>query len=1012
MNELNIIQIIKGEDKRNPFTDKEIGEKLNIAREAVTEMRIQEGIPNSRERREKFIYEDIKKILLEDANISDRKLAGRLKEMGYEISRYSAVQMKKDIFERHKEVLIDSDKNEHEAKENAKENVKENVKMDERVDENVDEKVESNVKKYMKHQSGAPFEKIVGYNKSLKVQVSQAEAAILYPPHGLHTLLLGESGVGKTFFAQAMYDFAIKSGNFKKDAPFVIFNCADYSDNPQLLLSQLFGYAKGAFTGAIGDKKGLVEKAHGGILFLDEVHRLPSEGQEILFYLLDKGMYRRLGEAESTRKVDVMIIAATTEEPKTSLLLTFTRRIPMVIELPSIKDKPLEERYELISDFFSKESFRVGKEITITYEAVKALMLYECPGNVGQLRSDIQVACARGLLHAKVNNLNRIIVGINELPAHVKKEILEIHKREPKIENLFNSNINVSPNMLNKETKEKDRYVLPQNIYQFIEEKFSELQNEGLDKKTINKIVSEKVEFQLNNFVKNNELESMDVNKKLSAVVGSEIINAVEKTVEIARNFYDNVQKNFYYCVAIHLSSTCERLRNGKKIKNPQLDYIKSEYTLEYKVAKIMANQINEDLNIELPEDEIGFLAMYLKTFTNDKKSKESRVAVIVLTHGRVAGAMAEVANKLLGVNHAVGIEMSLDESPKEALKRTIEVVKKIDEGKGCLILVDMGSLVTFGEIITKDTDIPTRVIGRVDTVMVLEAVRRAMIPDSNLYEIVEALDGDKSYVGIVEGVQKASGNPKTIIALCITGHGTALKIKKYIEDLTESFDDDINVVSLGLIGEDAVEEEIKKLSSKSNVVAVVGTINPKIDNIPFVSFEEVLNGIGLNKIKKIIGVDDISEKEKIQYKKVTHLEKLLDEEIILLEENCTTKNEAIDKLCSLLQEKGYVSSEFTLSVYKREIVGATFIGNGVAIPHGEPECVIKPAIAIMKLEKSIRWEEERKVDFICMLAINENEKEGILELHSVISVPSKLNKIKEIKDAAEMKEKIIDEIM
>ena len=70
-------------------------------------------------------------------------------------------------------------------------------------------------------------------------------------------------------------------GNNKenKDYPFVTFNCADYFNNPQLLLSQLFGHVKGAFTGADTDKIGLVEKANGGILFLDEVHRLPPDGQ-------------------------------------------------------------------------------------------------------------------------------------------------------------------------------------------------------------------------------------------------------------------------------------------------------------------------------------------------------------------------------------------------------------------------------------------------------------------------------------------------------------------------------------------------------------------------------------------------------------------------------------------------------------------------------------------------------------------------------------------------------------
>jgi len=94
-----------------------------------------------------------------------------------------------------------------------------------------------------------------------------------------------------------------------------------------------------------------------------------------------------------------------------------------------------------------------------------------------------------------------------------------------------------------------------------------------------------------------------------------------------------------------------------------------------------------------------------------------------------------------------------------------------------------MGSLITFGEIITKRTGIPTRTIGRVDTVMVLEAVRRAVIPDTTIDDIANALDENKSYVGHVEGVKDSNKLPKAIITICITGEGTALKIKKYIED-------------------------------------------------------------------------------------------------------------------------------------------------------------------------------------------------------------------------------------
>lgn len=149
------------------------------------------------------------------------------------------------------------------------------------------------------------FSEIVGYDGSIKAQIKLAKAAIVYPPQGLHTLIFGESGVGKNLLAESMWRFAQKSWHKKmgEDIPFVQFCCADYAANEQLLLAQLFGYKKGAFTGAMEDHEGVVDRAEGGILFLDEIHRLPSAGQELLFMLIDKGVYRRLGE---TRNVHML----------------------------------------------------------------------------------------------------------------------------------------------------------------------------------------------------------------------------------------------------------------------------------------------------------------------------------------------------------------------------------------------------------------------------------------------------------------------------------------------------------------------------------------------------------------------------------------------------------------------------------------------------------------------------------------------------------------------------------
>ena len=127
---------------------------------------------------------------------------------------------------------------------------------------------------------------------------------------------------------------------FSPDAPFHIFNCAQYANNPELLSSNLFGHSKGAFTGAVCDTKGILAASDGGILFLDEVHRLNFENRKKNYlFFLDKGIFGKFGENAVWQKANVRIIMATTEDIHSSFLDTFIRRIPVIVTLPSLEDR-------------------------------------------------------------------------------------------------------------------------------------------------------------------------------------------------------------------------------------------------------------------------------------------------------------------------------------------------------------------------------------------------------------------------------------------------------------------------------------------------------------------------------------------------------------------------------------------------------------------------------------------------------------------------------------------------
>jgi ribulose-phosphate 3-epimerase len=476
-------QLLAQEDKRSPLTDQQLAEKLGVRREEITLLRNQLGIPDSRERRREMLTADAADILSKEPDISARALTDRLQALGYEVSRYVAGQLLRELAENDSESGMAS-LSEPEA-----------------------------------------FSNLIGWDGSLRTQIQQAKAAVIYPPNGLHTLILGESGTGKSELAEAMYRYSLESGQRTESTPFIVFNCADYAENPQLLISQLFGHIRGAYTGANEDKEGLVEKANGGFLFLDEIHRLPPEGQEILYSIIDKGSYRRLGESDYQRKANLMLIAATTEDPESSLLVPFRRRIPMVIEMPPLRSRPLTERLEIILHFFRQEATRVGKKLMVRRDVLRALMSGDMPGNVGQIKSDIQVACARGFLnHFGSHSADEIEVSLNELSSSSRRGLLGSNNRQELAEFLPGDEVFYPNNGEQKAHYFKDNfYSVPDEIYTRIEELVEEGRRQGLPPDEASKWVSQQIEEILSSIIKRNKNLKADLTKfDLEKVIGSE----------------------------------------------------------------------------------------------------------------------------------------------------------------------------------------------------------------------------------------------------------------------------------------------------------------------------------------------------------------------------------------------------------------------------------------------------------------------------------------------------------
>jgi transcriptional regulatory protein LevR len=184
-------------------------------------------------------------------------------------------------------------------------------------------------------------------------------------------------------------------------------------------------------------------------------------------------------------------------------------------------------------------------------------------------------------------------------------------------------------------------------------------------------------------------------------------------------------------------------------------------------------------------------------------------------------------------------------------------LILQIDRGGGVLLLVDMGSIGMLGEVISNETKIKIKIIEMATTVLGIECARKAMAErniDVIWNEVVNSNNNFVNYSSSIFRVMEP-GQENVILTVCVTGEGSAVKLKHLIEENIPLEEKNIHIIPMSISGKNEIEMQIEKLAKSKNILGIVGTINPEIHGIPFISATETILDKNYSKIRQFINL-------------------------------------------------------------------------------------------------------------------------------------------------------------
>lgn len=597
-------------------------------------------------------------------------------------------------------------------------------------------------------------------------------------------------------------------------------NCSEYANNPELLTANLFGHVKGAFTGAEKDNEGLIALANNGVLFLDEVHELKAECQEKLFLFMDQGIYHRVGDNEKWYKSNARIIFATTENPDKVLLKTLIRRIPMIITIPNLEERGVQEKIELLYYICHEEEKKLNCRIKMSNKVYNTLLQSNMPGNIGQLKSSVLSCCINSLFD-KVND--ELIIHLDSLPndllqtAYLNKnpELEEEYIYADDLQGFYNGAkeiLQLNINLLNCYREYKEGRMTLSDF--MIKEK-------GYVQNYFDNLIFRRKESRQIAYYKRGVQHTFDlIQSRYGLIISNNDALAIAFYLDEIYHDYHDIRSWF-----LKYEEECDEL----------YQLLEEEFFRATNVSLEICTYLKSFLEIDLYSIVICTFIFYV--YNVNKDARLAQKAALVLAHGTsTASSIACAVNNFLGQYIFDAIDMSLHVDTAIMVEKLNSYLTRIGKIKELYLLVDMGSLEDIYKGLNVE-NISIGIINNVSTAIALEignGIRNQVEMEILLKEIVETFHLNFTY-----HIEKCHQKQEVILCSCASGLGTAKKLKTMLEQsFPEGISLDVRTLNYSELVELGKNNEIFK---EYDVLCVLGTLDPNVEGIPFVGVEDLI---------------------------------------------------------------------------------------------------------------------------------------------------------------------------